>query len=282
MMRLGQILIVAILVTASFSQIHSAEWTKVTIATEGAFKPWNFVDASGRLAGFEIELGTELCRRLNLDCEFIMEKWKSIIPALNDGKYDAIMAAMSITPGRQELVAFSRSYANSPGTLIVRIDHPLAGMKIGMDFLTLDSISSEERIALDSIAELLKGKIVGVQISTTHEKFAQKFLGHTATIHSFDFQDTLDLELYTERLDAAVGPMSYWIPMIQSQSGKEFKTVGPGMVGGPFGKGVGVAVRKEDKELADLFSQAVNETIKDGTLKQLAIKWFTFDASAKD
>ena len=282
MMRLGQFLIVAILITASFSQVHSAEMTKVTIATEGAFKPWNFVDASGRLAGFEIELGNELCRRLHLDCKFVKKKWKGIITALIDGEYDAIMAAVSITPDRQKLVEFSRSYANSPGTLIVRFDHPLAGMKIDMNFITLDSIDSEERKALDNLAELLRGKVVGAQISTTHEKFAQKFLSHTATVRSFDFQDTLDLELYTERLDAAVGPMSYWVPMIQSPSGKEFKTVGPGMVGGPFGKGVGVAVRKGDKDLADLFSRAINETIKDGTLKRMAIKWFTFDASAKD
>lgn len=282
MRRLGQLLIVVIFVTASFGQVYSSPWKKVKIATEGAFKPWNFLDASGQLDGFEIELGAELCGRLNLDCEFVVQPWKGIIPALNDGKYDAIMAAMSITPDRMKKVAFSRSYANSPATLIVRIDNPLADLKIDLDHLTLDSISAEEQEALDSLAEYLKGKTVGVQISTIHEKFAQKFLGKSATIRSYDFQDVLDLELYTERLDAAVGPMSYWVPMIQSPKGKEFKIVGPAMTGGPFGKGVGVAVRKKDKALADLFSRAIEETIKDGTLKQMAIKWFTFDASAKD
>ena len=54
------------------------------------------------------------------------------------------------------------------------------------------------------------------------------------------------------------------------------------MTGGPFGEGIGVAVNKKDKDLADMFSSAIEEAIRDGTLKKLAVKWFTFDASAKE
>lgn len=281
MKRLGQFLTLFIFVIGIFGTANSAEWKKVRIATEGAFKPWNFVDASGNLAGFEIELGADLCKRLGLEYEFVSHGWKGIITALNDGEYDAVMAAVSITPDRQKKVAFSISYADSPGTLIVRIDSLLAGMKTKMERISLDNIDPKEQAVLDDMAEQLKGKTIGVQISTTHEKFAQQFFGNTSTIRSYDFQDTLDLELYTERLDAAVGPMSYWVPMIQSAKGREFKTIGPGMTSGPFGRGVGVAVRKKDKELADMFSRAIKETIKDGTLRKLALKWFTFDASSK-
>jgi octopine/nopaline transport system substrate-binding protein len=70
--------------------------------------------------------------------------------------------------------------------------------------------------------------------------------------------------------------------MIKSERGKDYKIVGPYMTGGPFGEGIGVAVRKKDQDLGDMFSRAIDELIKDGTLKKLAIKWFTFDASAQE
>ena len=58
--------------------------------------------------------------------------------------------------------------------------------------------------------------------------------------------------------------------------------VGPQMTGGPFGKGIRVAVRQKDQALADLFSRAIEESIRDGSIKKLAVKWFTFDVSAPE
>ena len=79
-----------------------------------------------------------------------------------------------------------------------------------------------------------------------------------------------------------IGGMAYWLPILKSEQGKDYKIIGPRMTGGPFGEGIGVAVRKKDQDLADMFSRAIQETIRDGTLKKLAIKWFTYDASAQE
>jgi len=277
----------ALLLTMVISMILPAQgvagdWKSIKIATEGAYPPWNLIDSSGNLTGFEIDLANDLCRRMNVDCEIVATKWRGIIDGLIKGRYDVIMAGMSITDARKKLVSFSHSYAETPARLVVRKDNPTANFSLELERLTLDDISPAEQAALDAIIKELKGKVIGVQVATTHAKFADQFLGDHAEIRIYDFQHTIDLELYQGRLDALIGGVAYWMPMIKSEQGKDYKMVGPFMTGGPFGKGVGAAVRKKDKDLTDMFSRAIEETIKDGNLKKLAIKWFTFDASAQE
>jgi octopine/nopaline transport system substrate-binding protein len=264
------------------AQAAAGDWDRIRIATEGAYPPWNYFDASGKLVGFEIDLASDLCRRMNAECEIVAHPWKGIIEGLNQGNYDAIMAAMSITVPRKELVSFSLSYADTPNVIVVRRDNPLANFELPLDHLTLDDISPAEQAALDALVDALTGKRIGVQVATIHQKFADEYLAGRAEIRIYDFQHTVDLELYQGRLDALIGEMAYWVPILKSEQGKEYKIVGPQMTGGPFGEGIGVAVRKADQDLADLFSQAIEASIGDGTLKKLAVEWFTFDVSAPE
>ena len=282
MKNLFALLLVAVMSMMFVVQVSAGDLKKIRIATEGAYPPWNFVDASGNLAGFEIDLAEDLCRRMNVACEIVAHKWRGIIKGLNSGKYDAIMAGMSITDERKKLVRFSRNYADTPNVFVVRKDNPLANFRPELSQLTLNDISPAEQAALDALVEAFKGKIVGVQVATTHAKFADQYLGDHAEIRIYDFQHTIDLELYQGRLDALIGGQAYWAPMISSDQGKEYKMINLYMTGGPLGEGIGVAVRKTEKDLADLFSRAIDETIKDGSLKKLAVKWFTFDASAQE
>jgi octopine/nopaline transport system substrate-binding protein len=282
MKHLKILLFVPLLLVTLVIQVVAGDWQKIKIATEGAYPPWNYLDASGNLVGFEIDLAQELCRRMNADCEIIPQKWRGIIKGLNAGKYDAIMAAMSITEDRKKLVTFSRNYAVTPNVFVVRKDNPLANFHTDLKQLTLDDISPAEQAALDAIFKAFKGKIIGVQVATTHAKFADQYMGDYAEIRIYDFQHTIDLDLYQGRLDAVIGDFAYWLPLINSEQGKDYKIVGPHMTGGPFGEGIGVAVRKKDQDLADLFSRAIDEAIKDGTIKKMAVKWFNYDASAQE
>ena len=282
MKRLKILLIVPVLFAILVIQVVAGDWQKIKIATEGAYPPWNDTDASGNLVGFEIELAQDLCTRMNAACEIIPQKWRGILKGLNAGKYDAIMAAMSITEDRKKQAIFSRNYAGTPNVFVVRKDHPLANFSSDLKQLTLNDISSAEQAALDAIFKQFGGKIIGVQVATTHAKFADQYMGDHAEIRIYDFQHTIDLDLYQGRLDAVIGDFSYWQPLIQTEQGKDYKIVGPQMTGGPFGAGVGVAVRKKDQDLADMFSQAIEEAIKDGTIKKLAVKWFNYDASAQE
>ncbi|MGD8972005.1 MAG: transporter substrate-binding domain-containing protein [Desulfobacterales bacterium] len=282
MKNLITLLLVTFISIIVVAQPVAGDWEKIKIATEGAYPPWNDIDASGNLVGFEIELAKELCTRMNATCEIIPQKWRGIIKGLNAGKYDAIMAAMSITEDRKKLVNFSRNYAGTPNVFVVRKDHPLANFRSDLKQLTLDDISPTEQAALDAIFKAFKGKIIGVQVATTHAKFADQYMGDHAEIRIYDFQHTIDLDLYQGRLDSVIGDFAYWLPLIESEQGKDYKIVGPHMTGGPFGGGVGVAVRKKDQDLADMFSRAIEEAIKDETIKKMAIKWFNYDASAQD
>ena len=281
MKHLKILLFVPLLLVTLVIQVVAGDWQKIKIATEGAYPPWNYLDASGNLVGFEIELAQDLCTRMNAACTIIPQKWRGIIKGLNAGKYDAIMAAMSITEDRKKLVKFSRNYAVTPNVFVVRKDNPLANFRSDLKQLTFDDISPVEQAALDAIIKEFSGKIIGVQVATTHAKFADQYMGDHAEIRIYDFQHTIDLDLYQGRLDAVIGDFAYWLPLINSEQGKDYKIVGPHMTGGPFGEGVGVAVRKKDQDLADLFSRAIDEAIKDGTIKKMAVKWFGYDASAQ-
>jgi octopine/nopaline transport system substrate-binding protein len=278
--RLGALLMAAVIWIAFMAPVSAADWKKIKIATEGAYPPWNYFDESGKLVGFEIELIKDLCGRMNAECEIVTQKWRGIIEGLNKGKYDAIIAAMSITEPRKEKVTFSRSYADTPNVFVVRKDNPLANFQSELEHLTLDDLSPAEQDALDALLNAFKGKVIGVQVATIFQKFADAYLGEHSEIRIYDFQHTVDLELYQGRLDALVGGMAYWLSVLKSEQGKEYKIIGPQMTGGPFGSGIGVAVRKKDQELADMFSTAIDAALRDGTIKKLAIEWFTFDTSA--
>ena len=103
---LGAVLGLAVAVSGAVAQEKT-----VKIATEGAYAPWNFTSAGGKLEGFEIDLANDLCARMKVKCEIVAQDWDGIIPALQAKKYDAIMAGMSVTPKREEVMSFSRPYA---------------------------------------------------------------------------------------------------------------------------------------------------------------------------
>ena len=117
-MRMGWVIGLAAALGIAAAPLPTAkDWTHLTIATEGAFPPYNMHAPDGSLTGFEIDLAAALCADMKVQCDIVAQDWDGIIPGLNAGKYDAIMAAMSITPKRMEVIAFSGPYVGSPTTL---------------------------------------------------------------------------------------------------------------------------------------------------------------------
>ncbi len=257
------------------------DYTSIKVATEGAYAPWNFKDSAGNLKGFEIDLIADLCKRMAIKCTVVEQAWDGIIPSLTAGKYDAIMAGMSITEKRKKKITFSRAYASTPAKFVVMKSSGSAGFKTSAMAVNLMEIDGGEQAAIDAVVKEFKGKTIGVQTATTHENFLKKYLGADATVKTYDTQENLDLDLQAGRVDAALASMSYWAPLLKSDKGKDMTSVGPDLTGGPFGAGVGAGIRKEDQALADMFSKAINGSIADGTVSKLAIQWFGFDASVK-
>ncbi|MCB1620983.1 MAG: transporter substrate-binding domain-containing protein [Thiothrix sp.] len=251
------------------------------IATEGAYAPWNFVNDEGKLAGFEVDLGNELCKRLEAKCEFIQNEWDSIIPNLIAGNYDAIMAGMSITDERLEVIDFSRSYATTPAIFVAPKDSDFAAAGLPETRVDMTEISAEEQALLDQVKGLLDGLTVGVQTATIHENFLREHMGDI-DIRTYDSQENLDLDLQAGRIDVALADQSGWQPLLEGELGEDFTRVGPGFARGIFGRGVGVGIRKEDAALKDKFNAAIQSALDDGTVSELAIKWFGFDSATTD
>jgi len=278
--RTAAITALAVTIGLAAGSAVGKDWTSVRIATEGAYPPWNATDSSGKLIGFEVDLANDLCQRMQVECEIVAQDWEGIIPALTAGKYDAIMAGMSITDERKEVISFSESYVNEPAYFAVRKDSDLADYKDSLEMADLDEIEDAEQAAIDSLKEALAGKTVGVQVATTHANFLDQYLGDAVKIRSYDTQENLDLDLQAGRVDAALASASYWVPLMETEKGADFALIGPGLNGGPFGAGVGAGIRQEDTDLAEMFNKAIAAAKADGTINRLAQQWFGFDVTS--
>ena len=91
---------------------------KITVATEGAYPPFNYLDRKGLPAGFEMELAQEACQRMKAECEFAAVKWDDLIPGLLDKKFDIIMSSLEVNSERRKRLGLSRRYYLSPGAFI--------------------------------------------------------------------------------------------------------------------------------------------------------------------
>ena len=232
----------AILALSSASQAQET----VRIATEGAYAPWNFLDESGKPAGFEIDLGNEICKRAALECTFQVNEWDSIIPNLVAGNYDLIMAGMSITDERKQTIDFTTNYfPPDPSNYMVRTGTQL-------DF------------------NALSGKNIGVQGGTIQAGFAETTFGANNTIKSFETADQALADLNAGNVDVVLADGSYISEIVAGSSGA-IEVVGPEVM---LGNGVGAGLRKADTELRDKLTGVIDEMKKDGSLDALIIKWF--------
>lgn len=273
-------MVVVMVMILGFAGISAAkEWKKVRVATEGAYPPWNATDASGKLYGFDMDVINEVCKRSGLECEITAHAWKGIIPGLTAGKYDCIIAGMQTTNKRLKVIDFAFPYAKTPGSFATIKSSPLAKFKSSPDRVTLNDISTDEQSVIDELLKLLKGKVIGVQTTTTHSNFLDTYFKKVATIRKYDSQENVLLDLKAGRIDAAEGSLSYWIPIMKKEQGKDLALFGPAWTGDIFGLGNGIGVRKEDPELKAIFNKALKSLREDGTIQKLALKWFGFDNS---
>jgi octopine/nopaline transport system substrate-binding protein len=203
-----------------------------------------------------------------------------MIPALNARKFDAIMDAMTITDERRKAIDFSDRYADSPNGFLVATDSPLAKMPGTGQAYNLSSQPAEAEKAIEVIRPFLKGKTLGVQVSTIQSAFADKYLKDSVDIREYKTVEQHDLDLTAGRLDAVFAGVTQIMGTLEKP---EFKTgyalVGPSLSGGVLGGGIGIGLRKDDTRLKAKFNEAIQEAIKDGTAKTLSTKWFKVDVT---
>ena len=262
---------------ATITVSYAGDWSKIKIGTEGAYPPWNGTNAAGELEGAEIDLAADLCSRMNAECEFVVQDWDGMIPALEIGKYDAIMAGMSITEERMVKIDFSIGYMTEPASLSALSSSALGTLK-APGKLNLDNMDSETKGLLATIQSVLAGTTVGVQTSTTHENFLNEYMDGV-DIRVYDTQQNMELDLVAGRIDAALSDKASMQAFAETGAGTRVKLIGPDLFGGSFGGGVGVGIRKSDSDLTAMFNKAISEASTDGSIKRISIKWFGKDIS---
>tara|TARA_B100001769_G_scaffold271354_1_gene263998 strand:+ start:1186 stop:2019 length:834 start_codon:yes stop_codon:yes gene_type:complete len=270
--------LLAILVSLSLSTLAFAgDWSKIRIGTEGAYPPWNNMNAAGELEGAEIDLAIDLCKRMNAECEFVAQDWDGIIPALQNGKYDAIMAGMSITEERMEKIDFSIGYMTEPASLSA-LSNSALGTLNAPGKLNLDDMDAEAKGLLATLQSALSGASVGVQTATIHENFLNEYMPDV-TIKVYDTQQNMELDLAAGRIDAALCDKAAMETFADTPAGSGVTLIGPDLFGGSFGAGVGAGIRKSDSDLTAMFNKAIADATADGTVSRISMEWFGKDLS---
>lgn len=218
----------------------------VRIGTEGAYAPYNYIDDSGKLAGYEVDLGNALCAEAKLTCEFVTNEWDSIIPNLVAGNYDMIMAGMSITEDRQKTISFSDEYYPAEPSKFAAA----AGNKLDL--------------------AALKGKKIGVQGATIHAAYVEKHLAADNTILSFETFDQGVADLAAGNIDLFLADGDPLDAVVKASNGT-LAYVGDGI---RIGGGIGIGLRKKDTELANTLNKALTSLKKKGTVDKLIKEYF--------
>ncbi|PWE53316.1 ABC transporter substrate-binding protein [Metarhizobium album] len=279
-MKLKSTLAALLLAVVAAAPVSAQEQQKITIATEGAYAPWNFSGPNGALEGFEIDLAKVLCERMKVECEIVAQNWDGIIPSLTAKKYDAIMAAMSVTPKREEVIAFSAPYAAGINGFAVAADSPLADMPGTGESYSLDSQAADAQKRIDEIATLLNGKAVGVQGSTTASTFMETYFKDGVDIRAYKTTEEHNFDLVSGRLDAVLANATVLAEALAKPDMQGAKLSGPLFSGGVFGV-IAVGLRKDDTALKAQFDEAIKGALADGTIKDLSLKWFKVDVSPR-
>jgi octopine/nopaline transport system substrate-binding protein len=258
---------------------------ELVIGTEGAYPPWNFTRPDGSLGGFEPEYLRDLCARLHRRCRMVAMDWDGMIGALQTGKIDLIADAVQITPERAGVLAFGRPYALTTGVIATLRGGPLAGLADDGVTMDLDRNGPAFAAMTERLRGGLAGKVVGVELSGAFDTFlTQAFADRAGPGVSIRYYHTMgerDLDLLNGRIDATLEDESYIRPLLATRDGAALVMAGPRLIGGSMGRGEALAFRRGDNALRAGFDRVIGETLADGTVRRLGLKWFRMDASPR-
>ena len=186
---------------------------------------------------------------MKVECTIEAQSFDGIIPALNAGKFDAIMAGMSATAKREEVMAFTQAYGTTGQTFAVLKTEPARNLPLKAKVFSLATNEAGAAAAVEELKPLLKGKTIGVQGSSIAANFLDKYLKGTAEIREYKTTEQHDLDLTAGRIDAIMASTAYLSGAAGKPGNEEMTLVGPRFQGGMLGRGSSVGLRKSDPEL---------------------------------
>jgi cystine transport system substrate-binding protein len=229
----------------------AASGKPLTVGTEGTYPPFSFRDLkTGELTGYDLDVAKEVAKRLGRSVEFVPTQWKSMLASLDAKRFDFVANQVSVTPEREQQYAFSQPYTVSGAVVIVNNDNPKQ---------------------IQTVADL-KGKIVG---TTQGSNFADAAIKAGAKVKYYPGVAQVLADLEQKRVDAALNDRLYALTELKKANYK-VKAIGE-----PFDKDTtAFAFQKDNTQLRDEVNRVLNEMKKDGTLAEIAKKWFSEDVSS--
>jgi arginine/ornithine transport system substrate-binding protein len=223
--------------------------------------PMGYLDDNGDPAGFDIDIARALCRRMAVDCELIQTPFSELIPGLRARRFDAVVASLSITEARKQLVDFTDKYYVSPARYV-----------------------GARGRAIPVTPEGLDGRVIGVMRGTTSAAYLQDNHADTATVVRYGYQDEALLDLLMGRLDLVLGDeIMLQENFLATEAGREFRFIGPALDDPRwFGEGIGIAVRQGNDELRGRINEALRSIRADGTYLQIQDRYFDYDIYGAD
>jgi len=243
-----------VLLTSAIS-ISAQEARKIKIGVEGAYPPFSQIGTDGKLKGFDIDIAYALCEQMKAQCTLVQQEFDGMIPSLQAKKIDAIIASMSSTDERKKVVEFSDKYYHTPARFVGKKSAALTATQAG-----------------------LKGKRIGVQRTTVHDRFATDTFKDSEIVR-YAKQDDVFLDLMSGRLDAVlVDQVAASLGFLPLPAARDFIFFGPVYIEPRyFGYGAGVGLRKTDTALRDEFNAAIKAIRANGVYKKINDKYFSFD-----
>lgn len=223
----------------------------IRFATEATYPPFEFIDESGQMTGFDIDITNALCRQIKAQCTFSNQSFNRLIPSLKLGKFDAIIAALGVTPERQKEVDFTISYYEPSASFVALIEKHYSILNV-------------------------TGKTVGVQQGSVFEKYLHDKYKSKVTIKTYASAQDAFLDLVLGRLDMVLADTPIAVAWLrQNDNNKKYSMIDKPVIDHDyFGSGYGIAVQKNNMELLNTFNKALAEIKANGTYNKIIAKYF--------
>ena len=234
----------------------TAQAADLKVAIDPTYEPFTYKTADGKPTGFDVDIANAICAEMKRNCVFVEQVWDSMIPGLQARKYDVVVSSLSITEERKRVIDFSDRYYKTPSAIVV---------KKGTVYANPAS---------------LKGKRIGVLKGSTQEKWAMGELKPAGvTVVSYEAQDQVYLDIKAGRLDGTVADkVEVHGGFLRKPEGKDYGYVGPDQYETKYyGDGIGIGMRKGQKDLKDQINKAIKTIRSNGTYNTIAKKYFDFD-----
>ena len=232
----------------------ATEGNVLRIGTEGAYAPFNYTNADGTLGGFDIEIANAICVDMQVTCEIVAQDWDGIIPGLKAGKYDAIVAAMSVTPERAQQVAFTDPYFSNALVFLAKKDSTFDPAKV--TDINAHSIAAQ------------RSTISSQWLENTYPKADMKL---------YDTLSNAFLDLGAGRVDAMISDKLPAIEWLSSTSGNNYVLKGAEI---DINDNFAIAVRPNDEALQAKINTSLSNIKANGTYDKINQKYFAVPASA--